>query len=110
MKKIIGSLLMLTVLLITFSSLDYVDASSYGTKASITFVDPEGEADKSEVENIPGGDLVAESQTPIPAGDILPKTATNNYSLLLLGLVIVFVGVSFFIYSNRKKKQSEIKI
>ncbi len=108
---------MLTVLLITFTPLDYIVASSYGTKASITFVEPEeNESDKTEAEDIPGGDLVDNQEEVIDssnraslAGSTLPKTATNNYLLLLLSIVIVFLGVFFFIYSNHKKKQSEIK-
>lgn len=112
MRKIIRLFFIITVLLITYSSSHYVDATSYGTKASITFIESEDEAtgktDTSEAENIPGGDLIGESQAAKPVEKPLPKTTTNIYLLLLLGLVIVFIGVSFVLYPNLKKNKSNI--
>lgn len=107
MNKIIGLFFIVTVLLLTFSSSNYVDAASYGTKASITFIEPEDEAtsetDKSETEGIPGGDIVFESNDLEQNVNTLPKTATNKYALLLIGFIILVVGISSLIYYNRKK-------
>lgn len=103
MKKIIRLVFIVTVLLITLSSLDYVKAESYGTKASITFIEPEGETDKSETKGIPGGDIVYESNDLEQNVNTLPKTATNKYALLLIGFIIVVVGASSLTYYNRKK-------
>lgn len=110
MKKTFRILFMITVLLITFSSSNYVDAASYDTKASITFIEPKEEKSSEVVDLeagvIPGGDIVEESKDLGSAESTLPKTATSKYSFLLLGLVIMIAGVSFFVYSNCKEKRS----
>lgn len=105
---------MIAVLLITFSSTDYVDAASYDSKSTISFIKgkDQGLGDGSEggsgTEDIPGGGIVDSGEASDgsgSAGNTLPKTATNMYSLLLLGIVIMVIGVAFLIYYSRKQKK-----
>lgn len=137
MKKVIGMLLMMILMVSMFSSsnfMHFVDAASYDSNSSIIFKKPKDE-DKAEPEEtpgeeIPGGEIVdkdglpkdpssddstiADSSTDTTMqspskdelGNILPKTATNIYSLMLLGIVIIIGGFLYLLYAKRKEKRS----
>lgn len=137
MKKVIGMLLMMILMVSMFSSsnfMHFVDAASYDSNSSIIFKKPKDE-DKAEPEEtpgeeIPGGEIVdkdglpkdpssddstivdsstdttMQSPSKDELGNILPKTATNIYSLMLLGIVIIIGGFLYLLYAKRKEKRS----
>jgi len=51
-------------------------------------------------------DTTMQSPSKDELGNILPKTATNIYSLMLLGIVIIIGGFLYLLYAKRKEKRS----
>ena len=64
--------------------------------------DPDNEEDSEDEDENDNGDT--ESNEENDDGDILPKTATNNFNLLLIGILFVLAGsiVSFFFHRRKK--------
>lgn len=112
----------------------FVDAASYDSNSSIIFIKPKDEdkvePEETHGEEIPGGEIVDKDGLPndpssddsiiadlstdttiqSPSkdglGSLLPKTATDIYSLMLLGIVIVIGGLLNLLYVKRKEKRS----
>ncbi|MBU9712109.1 TasA family protein [Evansella tamaricis] len=40
-------------------------------------------------------------------GQILPETATNSFNYLLIGVLVLLIGATMFVYSRRKKRVAE---
>lgn len=66
--------------------------------------------DLSSLSDVPITDSSTDTTMQSPSkdglGSLLPKTATNIYSLMLLGIVIVIGGFLYLLYAKRKEKRS----
>ena len=99
---------------IVFSPINSLaDGANYQSKSTISFKKGPTEPEKEDETVIPGGkEAVADGgekaaqagKTPgAGSGTKLPKTATNNYNLLVLGLLLFAAGIVLYTIKERKK-------
>lgn len=105
---IVGLLTMISMWFVYQTPL--VEASSYDTEANIHFKESyDGEAEEdAESDYIPDGtvDPLEPGENAGGDGEELPKTATNMYNLILIGVVLIVIGL-IALFLSRRRQQTE---
>lgn len=101
MRKPIRILLISVILLLMLSPATFINAASYQSKSSITFIKDESEEAEDYSSDIPSGEIEKSQEL---SSDKLPVTATNNYNLILAGLSLLIIGGIILLIYNQKKK------
>ena len=111
------NLIILSVLVFSFMIMSPVtslgEGANYQSKSTISFKKGPDAPPKEETlpPVIPDGQKEIpknQAETEKPAGSKLPKTATNNYNLLALGIILLVTGmVTYYALNTRRAMLNE---